>query len=202
MRNASGETRRGAALPRGSPLALRFCADKHTGMPDELKNLNDRLKWAVWHGDVMECRRLMAAGADAPRGLSACDQAEWFNSAIIAENHKMELVELLLEAGFDPNSVYDRIGEDYQQTPFVAAAGSRWCSSLWSAAHSRIFGHRRNRTVQRRKLRLTRLRAPAPRCRRECECAARGRLDVPVPCALRSDGQSAARTRRRSFPGR
>jgi ankyrin repeat protein len=85
-----------------------------------INNLNERLKWALGRGDVSECRLLLAAGAHVP--ADACAQAECLISAIKAAADQAELLQLLLQEGCDPNSLYDKIGTDYQQTPFTEAA--------------------------------------------------------------------------------
>jgi ankyrin repeat protein len=89
-------------------------------MPGPVRTLNERLKWALWREDVAECGRVLAAGACVPAG--ACEQAEWLISAIKARADQAELLQLLLNEGCNPNSLYDRIGTDYQQTPFTTAA--------------------------------------------------------------------------------
>lgn len=81
-----------------------------------------RLKSAIRDGDPGELRELLAEAGDLPRVLSRCVQAEWLGLAIKAPSHSNELLDLLLDAKFDPNVVHDAIGEDYQSTPFTTAA--------------------------------------------------------------------------------
>ncbi|CAN5859822.1 hypothetical protein BH11VER1_BH11VER1_40850 [soil metagenome] len=86
-----------------------------------MRPLNDYLKEALRRGELEECRLLLAEGAGSPFDLSLRDQATWLMSAINAPAHSHELLDLLLTIGFDPNSVYDALGEDYQSTPVIAA---------------------------------------------------------------------------------
>ncbi|MEY4484427.1 MAG: hypothetical protein RL693_1879 [Verrucomicrobiota bacterium] len=86
-----------------------------------MRKLNDYLKAALGRGELEECRNLIAEGAGSPEDLSPCDQATWLISAIKAPGHSLELLDLLLSVGFDPNSVYDAIGKEYQCTPVIAA---------------------------------------------------------------------------------
>lgn len=90
-------------------------------MPVPFSALNNRLEAAFQRGDLDECRLLLAAGAEFP--AEPCKRAKLLLSAIYASTDQKKLLEFLLQKGFDPNSVRDDLGEDYQKTPFTAAAG-------------------------------------------------------------------------------
>ncbi len=91
-------------------------------MSEDVDNLNSRLERALARGNIEECRQLMSEGAGSPATLSQCKQASWLKSAISAPRANHELLDMLLNAGFDPSSVYDQLGEDYQSTPLITAA--------------------------------------------------------------------------------
>lgn len=79
-----------------------------------------RLESAFQRYDLDECRFLLAAGAQFP--AVSYKLALLFIEAIKAPANQIELLELLIKEGCDPNSVRSNLGEDYQQTPFTAAA--------------------------------------------------------------------------------
>lgn len=88
-------------------------------MNKDLSLLNHKLEWAISRGDIIECRQLMAAGAGNPSDMPSSKQASCLKAAITSRKGANELLDLLLAAKFDPNSVY---GENNQSTAVTHAA--------------------------------------------------------------------------------
>jgi ankyrin repeat protein len=79
------------------------------------------LSYAATAGNLEEFAKLLAAGAEIPADLTGCEQAEWLIGAVKSDQAQ-DFLELLLKAGLNPASVYDRIGDAYQSNAFIAAA--------------------------------------------------------------------------------
>lgn len=91
-------------------------------MSEKISHLNDRLTWALRSADMMEVRNLVAVGASLSPEIPLSKQAECLMRAVKGGDHAVELLDLLLGWGLNPSAVYSEIGEDYQQTVFIAAA--------------------------------------------------------------------------------
>ncbi len=78
------------------------------------------LPFAIRRGDTNHVRVLLENGAHLE--MDAPARATHLVEAVSSPPATVELLSLLLDAGFDPNGVDMRIGEWYATTPFMAAA--------------------------------------------------------------------------------
>lgn len=90
--------------------------------PPECSALGMELLSAVKLGDVAGCREVLRDKGRWLVDLKGYELAEIMDSAIFTDAVAETLVVALLEAGVPAQTVYDRIGAEYQHTPLVTAA--------------------------------------------------------------------------------